>query len=306
MNMIVPANVLDRYLQGYSASEIAELHKAYYAVRAAAINAVAPLSATPSKELTITAGAEGVGKSTYLKQLVASQAQQGNRVALIDWESVLPSIPSYMRDHANLHDYFMVCAEGNAEARKLTRQWVKGAKWVGDMVLNDMVYLGLPVAFETTAHNRKIGEFLTAFHEAGYKINMHLGDAPMDIKVASANRHHQEDQMPFVAPEEIQKKSADVIRNLALYGEHADTLTLLWRESVTSPLQPFAYSGGHKEQVTVINPKAAQAFDAAHQSSDNEISVQKLLASHLYFTALRERENSRSAEWKAPALTGAM
>jgi len=306
MNMIVPANVLDRYLLGYSASDISDLHQAYYAVRAAAINAVAPLSATPNKELTITAGAEGVGKSTYLKQLVAAQAKQGNRMALIDWESVLPSIPSYVRDRANLHDYFMLCAEGNTEARRLTRQWVNGAKWVGDKVLNDMAYLGLPVAFETTAHNSKIGEFLTAFHDAGYKIHMHLGDAPMDIKVASANRHHKEDQTPFVEPEEIQKKSADIIRNLALYGEHADTLTLLWRESVTSPLKPFAYSGGHKVEAKVTDTKAAQAFNASHQSGDNEISVQKLLASHLYFTALRERENSKTAEWKAPALTGAM
>jgi|GEM_PF-3671834 len=306
MNMIVPANVLDRYLEGYSSHQITELHSAYYAVRAAAINAVSPLSATPKKELTMTAGAEGVGKSTYLKKLVETQAQAGNRMALIDWEGILPSIPSYMRDRANLHDYFMVCAEGNVEARKLTRQWVNGAKWVGDMVLNDLAYLGLPVAFETTAHNSKIADFLGAFHDAGYKINMHLGDAPMDIKVGSANRHHQEDQTPFVEPAEIQKKSADIIRNLALYGEHADTLTLLWRESVTSPLKPFAYSGGHKVEAKVMDSKAAQSFDAAHQAHDNEISVQKLLESHIYFTAQRERENGHSTEWKIPALTGGL
>lgn len=286
---VIPQHVTQRYLEPYTEGQRAELEAAFLATRASILEGMRPLPAKPDRRLIMTAGAEGVGKSVYLRKLVAEAAKSGDKIALIDWEAVMESIPSFAQTRRALADYFEACVDSDGHAHAMSREWILGAKWVGDQLLNDFAARGLPIAFETTAHGSNIREFLTSFREAGYSIDLHLGDAPMDVKVASVNRHHQHDKTAYVDAATIERKSADIRRNTEYYSEQTGTLTLLWRATVNGNLKPIARSYGHEREVEFYDRAAVAAFDANHP--DTAMKAAELLKSHIYYTSLRPRAN---------------
>ncbi|NBX66034.1 MAG: hypothetical protein EBQ96_03455 [Proteobacteria bacterium] len=286
---IVPNTVLDQYLRSYNDAERHELQETFYALRAEILNGMHPLPTTPNRRLILTAGAEGVGKSTYLRELVKTEAANGTNFALIDWDQIICKIPGFAQAQATLAEYFSNTADGTAHVREAGEHWIQGAKWIGDMLLNDFTAMGLPIAFETTAHNRNISKFLENFRDQHYHVEMHLGDAPMAVKIDSARAHHVQDKAALVDASTIERKSTDVMNNMWIFATLVDTLTVLWRPTAASKLVPIATSLGSKHEAKYMDEVAIRAFDAEHADRGG-MKVMNLLGTHIHACALRLRD----------------
>ena len=285
LNTIVPQDVLDHYLSHYNAGQRAEIERVYRELRAAMLNAH-NFTADEERKLLMTAGASGAGKSTHLRSKVDLIAQNGGtQYVRLDIDDMIGHFPSFQTHTQHLRDYFGECVSGHCDGgdlhgralRDATNEWIFAAKYVADRLLNDCAFIGIPVAFETSAHNDHIDNFFARARALGYRIELDLCDAPLAAKQkASLGRFDRGEA--YVDPASITSKHADVVHNLHTYARSVDKLNLLWRDHAGANLTLVATSDA--TGAYMLNEVAAADFDAAYKTGGFGTTVGTILQLH--------------------------
>ncbi len=285
---IVPQSVIMRYLSGYSERQLNEIEDTYEKIHAELF--AGPLFLKQDRILLLTAGAAGAGKSTHLKAKVDKIARtEGRRFVHIDIDQILPQFPSFKWCAGQLSEYFMDVKtdEHRRALRETTTEWTLAAKHVADRLLNDAVALGVPVAFETSAHNNHIQDFFEGARANGYQIEIDLCDAPLSVK-QDASRERFDRGEAYVDPAAITRKHEDVITNMPNFARNADRLNILWREHAHKDLTLVATS--EPSGNTIHDRHGAKCFDDTHRG-DAGITVGTMLQMTMHARAQRANQS---------------
>lgn len=291
---IVPQRVLDIYLGLYNPTNLNEIEAVYTEVRNQLFAEHGPLTKQDRRILT-TAGAAGAGKSTHLRKKVQTAKADGHNYIRIDIDDILSKFPTYQREVGHISEYFgMACDINNTNAssdsthrralRDTTLYWNLATKYIADRILNDCVERGLPVAFETSANNQHIAEFLANLRANGYQIEMDLCDAPLAIKLKESQSRFDRGEA-YVSDGMIIAKTPNVLRNVDTYLQYADTFNVYWRDGAGRSLTHVTTSVPAQSYQAVNNAPAAEAFDMMHK--EHGISIKQILSNHAQAFAAR-------------------
>ncbi len=294
-NPIVPQRVLDTYLARYNAAQRLEINATYLEIRD---RLMAEHGGKEDRSLLITAGAPGAGKTTHLRKKAETAKANGRGYIRIDIDDIMGEFPTVKGELSHLAAYFETACDlhgGHTSAdtthrtalRETSITWTMAAKYVADRLLNDCVSHGLPVAFETSAHNFHIGEFLANVRDNAYNIELDLCDAPTAIKQQETQKRFDRGEA-YVNPEFVTLKGNDVMHNIDTYLRYADIFNIYWRSKSSTALIHAATSAPKGAQ-SIVNQDAAEAFDA--NSKDTGVSIEKICATH---KALASQSGSRA------------
>lgn len=243
---IVPPNVIDAYLEQYKKDPktLDAIETLYQQTRVESFSRMTAAPTPGTSLFVLVAGTQGVGKSKMVEDLLKNRTEQ---FVVCDVDSILSRMQAVktaigdaehdlMRDHYDLVAY--TPENHRAKADAAVEYFRNGAKSISDRIMNEAVKAGYNVLVETNAKTKHIGAFLDAIKDSGVRLEGHICDAPLRIKMLGATSA----QHGFSLPKDVLAAEHAAFReNMPVIAKACSgSLTLWWRHDALEGLAPAA------------------------------------------------------------------
>lgn len=276
-DLIVPADVTQGYLEGYTAKELDTIEQIYQQVEAQQLNPITDAPQPGASVFVLVAGSQGVGKSRLTKRLIAERSEQ---YAVCDVDSILMQFPEVQKNLADIPSqlqeafYAMNDYSPNdhrAQIEQAVGKFRNAAKYISDRLMTRCVADGYNVIVETNAKTPHIGAFIAAVKKTGVVLDGHICEAPLSVKLKGA--HSREHGISFA--EETLRAEHDAMRkNIPTIAGFCDSnFTVWWRQDVRAPLTQTAV--GTRESYT--EDLLAKTGFEAHFADNGTLTIAGLM-----------------------------
>lgn len=197
-----------------------------------------------AKTFTLTAGAPGAGKTTFLNHY---QKNLGAVYADPD-ETVLKAMRPYLEDVAKT-DIFTAYTK-----------WRWASNYISNRLMNMAAERDLDIVHGTTGTGPAMPILYCNVHNAGYAAHVLIVGASEDVRLESARRRFEIEQSRATSPADLIEKGTLFYQRLLVHFEHADRLSVFWRDAVD--LAPVLAATAAEGEITVYDADALAAFNA--------------------------------------------
>ena len=262
---LVPTEVQESYLKGYSKEFRAEIRETYEQIKAEKL--ARTVKGTPSIKAVF--GSPGTGVTTLVQKISTGSV-------VCNAERFISRTPTFMREAAATQELY-----GNGHLSDVrqalaetTARLLPAGKAMENWLMQDALEEGRDVMIVKRGRTDGGVKLLENINRAGISLHTILYQAPLSLKLAGAGLYEKSHDIAYTN-EEVTAEHESLTRNMmALAGKSQDQLTVYFR--LASDAQATPVAKGIKGQFSVEAPAKENMFNGYFL--DQAITIQKLMA----------------------------
>lgn len=277
-NTIVPADITQSYIQGYSVAEQRSIAAMYETIESDAFSKLSGAIVSSHPTVILVAGSQGSGKSRLVETL--KQKEQDQFVEC-DVDSILKQMPvvkaAIEEAETELSHDFQIAGNlhyspdtHRAKVESAVAKYRPAAKYISDRLMSRCISKGINVIVETNAKTPRIKDFIDALQARHVVLKGHICEAPLPLKVKSARTPEH----GFAFPEGI------LISENAAFRKNIPTMMAAMKDNITVWFR-LRENEPSKKVISIVEGgfskgSAFDHFDALFSETNPALQISKL------------------------------